>query len=157
MLIGFVGTIAKETGSFYPVREAYWLSPAAREAYYRNVGTGPGQHAEYIGGTQYHGRGYVQLTHVGGYQMVQDRLASVGINVDLVGNPDLLLEPLYAAHSIAIYFKYHGGGVMIQQCRAQDWQSVRRNVLGGYDADGIAKLKHAESILLPLARDRGLV
>lgn len=158
VLIGMIGTIAKESGSFYPVREAWWIydeDPAAAMRYYADTR----KHAAYNGGPQYHGRGYVQTTHIGGYQLVQNQLASIGVSVDLVGNPDLLLQPLYAAHALAIYFKFHGYPPegMVAACMAQNYQEVRKAVYGAYDADGEQKIRRAESVLLPLAQNRGLV
>ena len=40
--------------------------------------------------------------------------------------------------------------------RAQDWATVRKAVYGAGDADGVANLKYAESVLLPLALSRAL-
>lgn len=156
VLIGFIGTIAKETGTFYPLREAWWVydrDPAAARRYYEDTS----QHAAYGGGWWYHGRGWAQTTHIGNYQIVQDKLASIGINVDLVGNPELLLTPEYAAHALAIYFLTHAypPGGMIQACRDRNWREVRKAVNGVYEADGIAKLQYADSVLLPLAQQRG--
>jgi putative chitinase len=152
VLIGFLGTMMKETGSLYPVREAWWVWNVDRAAairYYENTNL----HAAYAGGWLYHGRGYVQLTHVTNYQNVQNRLAGIGVNVDLVNNPDLLLEPEYAAHALAIYFVDQG---LVDFCRARDWPEVRRRVWGAYgDADGVGKLQRCETMLLPLAQGRG--
>src|SRR6185295_16394150 len=57
-LAGLVGTIAKESaGTFAPVEEAFWLDIRARQAEWAKHGYG--------GGPQYHGRGFIQTTHVG--------------------------------------------------------------------------------------------
>lgn len=151
-LIGLIGTIAKESGTFAPVEEAYWLSEAARWAYYSDTS----KHAPYAGGPQFHGIGFIQTTHVSGYQAVQDRLASdLGISVELVGNPQLLLDPTWAAHAAAIFWINKG---MVDFCRAENWAEVRRRVWGAYgDADGVGKLQFADNRLLPLARARELV
>lgn len=130
------------------------MDPAKARRYYEDTS----KHAAYGGGWWYHGRGYVQTTHIGNYQVVQDKLASIGINVDIVGNPELLLEPLYAAHALAIYFLTHPYPPqgMVAACRARDWREVRKAVNGVYEADGIAKLQYADTVLLPLAKARGL-
>jgi predicted chitinase len=155
VLIGFLGTMMQETGSLYPVREAYWVwnvDQAAAIRYYQDTS----KHAAYQGGWQFHGRGYVQTTHIGGYQLVKDELASIGIDADTVANPDLLLQPEYAAHALCIYFLKHlPGAGMIAACRARDWTTVRRSVYGASDANGVAKLQRADAALLPLAQTRG--
>lgn len=151
VLIGFLGTMMQETGSLYPVREAWWVwnvDQAAAIRYYQNTAL----HAAYQGGWQYHGRGYVQTTHISGYQAVKDGLVSIGIDADTVGNPDLLLQPQYAAHAICVYFINRG---LVDACRDRAWDAVRRGVYGGNDPGGVAKLQVADGALLPLAQSRG--
>lgn len=158
ILIGFLGTMMKETGTLYPVREAWWVWDKDRQAainYYLY-----GNHASYQGGTgwEYHGRGYVQLTHIGNYQMVQNALAEKGIVVDLVGNPDLMLVPEYAAHGLCLYFRDHAGGVMPGLCKQRNWEEVRHLVWGRYgDAEGVGYLQQADATLSPLAVARGVL
>lgn len=151
ILIGFLGTMMKETGTLYPVREAWWVwnvDPQAAIRYYLNTAL----HAAYQGGWEYHGRGYVQLTHVGNYQMVQNALAEKGIVVDLVGNPDLMLQPEWAAHGLCLYFRDHAGGIMPNLCRQRNWTEVRHYVWGQYgDAEGVGFLQQADAVLSPLA------
>jgi putative chitinase len=48
-------------------------------------------------GARYHGRGYVQLTGKRNYQIATTKLRALGLNVDLVANPDLALRPDVAA------------------------------------------------------------
>jgi hypothetical protein len=153
VLIGFLGTMMKETGSLYPVREAWWVWNVDKQAaikYYLF-----GEHAKYQGGTgwEYHGRGYVQLTHIGNYQMIQDRMAEKGVKVDLVGNPDLMLTPEVAAHGICIFFINNN---LVARCKNREWERVRTTVYGGDDPDGVARLQQAEKALLPLAHAKGL-
>ncbi len=57
----------------------------------------------YEGGADYHGRGYIQLTHKGNYDKFGKR-----IGVDLVNNPDALLDPAVSAKVVAAYFKDNG-------------------------------------------------
>lgn len=136
--VGIVGTIAKESGSFAPVREAYWLNETARWAYYNDTT----KHAPYGGGPLYHGRGFVQLTHLGNYQAARDGIrVSVGFELDLVRDPDLALDPVFASHIICWFFVTKG---LIPLCETQNWKEVRRRVWGAYgDTDGVAKLEFA--------------
>lgn len=62
----------------------------------------------YDGGSNYRGRGLVQLTHRRNYQAVQDRLAAKGINIDLVGNPDLALDTRYTLPITLAYLEMNG-------------------------------------------------
>jgi len=54
---------------------------------------------EDLGGYKYRGRGFIQLTGKSNYEEVGEL-----IGVDLVGNPDLMLEPEIAARASAAYF-----------------------------------------------------
>lgn len=146
---GIIGTIAQESGSFAPVREAWWLTEAQRNAYYADTT----QHAPYGGGIQYHGRCFVQLTHVSNYQAAQDAInQQVGSSLDLVGDPDSALDAGVAAHIICWFFASKG---IVPFCEQQNWSEVRRRVYGGADAVGLRKLQFAAGVLLPLARERG--
>ena len=51
---------------------------------------------QYDGGSTYAGRGLIQLTGRENYQTVQTHLAKKGIDIDLVGNPELANDPRYA-------------------------------------------------------------
>lgn len=142
--IGMIGTVAKESASsFEPVREAFYIydqdpvqanldylaNPGPADAWFADTS----KHAAYQGGAIYHGRGYIQSTHIGNYQKVADETG-----LDCVGNPDLLLQPAVAAVAACIYWRDHGISAM---CAAQDWASVRRAIYGGNDPDGIARIK----------------
>jgi predicted chitinase len=73
-----LATVEHETANtFKPVREAFWLSEDWRE---QNFWYYP-----------YYGRGYVQLTHRDNYQTYSNLL-----NIDLVSNPDKVMEPKIA-------------------------------------------------------------
>lgn len=59
----------------------------------------------YDGGTQYYGRGFIQLTHLKNYQDFGER---IGLGDTLVTNPDVALQPDIAAKILAAFFKDNG-------------------------------------------------
>ena len=69
----------------------------ANLVYSNRMGNGPAESGE---GWLYRGRGLKQLT---GKDNV--KRCSAALNVDFVGNPDLLLEPMYAARSAGWFFR----------------------------------------------------
>jgi len=111
--------------TFKPVKEAYWLSEAWRQA---NLGYFP-----------YYGRGYVQLTWKNNY-------AKYGniVELDLVNNPDLALD-----HKVALFVLVHGfqtGGFTGRKltdyvtASQTDFVNARRCINGTNHAQDIAKL-----------------
>ena len=111
-----IATVAIETAStFAPIEE------------YRNAdGSIPSSWHGYDGGAEYHGRGFIQLTHKYNYRFYGNMT-----DVDLVAEPWRALEPDLAARLFALYFRQanvHGAA------RAHDWREVRRRVQGGYAA-----------------------
>jgi putative chitinase len=68
----------------------------ANVVYSGRMGNGPTESGE---GWLYRGRGLKQLTGKDNH-----RACSAGLGVDLVANPDLLLEPVYAARSAAWFW-----------------------------------------------------
>jgi hypothetical protein len=106
-----LATVAIETAStFAPVREAFWLSEEWRR-----------QNLRYY---PYYGRGHLQLTWRENYATYGQQLG-----VDLVGNPDLALDPEVSARVLALYFDQRG---VAEAARAQDWGEVRRRVQGAH-------------------------
>jgi len=59
---------------------------------------------QYDGGSTYAGRGLIQLTGRENYEMVQKRLAKKGIDIDLVGNPELAKDERYALPIALAFF-----------------------------------------------------
>lgn len=126
-LVGLLGTFAKETAStMLPVREAYWLSEAWRKAnltrYY-----------------PYYGRGFIQTTWLSNYERV-----SAITGVDVVSDPDKLLETRIAAEAAAIYWNDRGLKAVSD---GADWAEVRKRVYGGADPDGAARIARVASTL----------
>jgi predicted chitinase len=121
-----LATVQWETAqTFKPVKEAFWLSEAWREA---NLSYYP-----------YYGRGYVQLTWKGNYQ----KYAGI-LGLDLAGNTDLALDP-----SVALFVLVHGfivgtftGRKITDYITASqtDFVNARRCINGTDKASEIAKL-----------------
>lgn len=83
-----LATVDHETAhTFEPVREAYWLKDP--DAYLKK------HHADYY---PYYGRGYVQLTWESNYRKYGQLVGK-----DLVGDPDLALDP-----QVALFVLVHG-------------------------------------------------
>lgn len=120
-----LATVAIETAhTFQPVREAFWLDEDWRR---NNLRYYP-----------FYGRGFVQLTWLSNYQE-----AGTEIGIDLVDNPDLAMDPQYAADILAWFWATHGIG---QIATAHDWAEVRRRVQGG-DAGLSELVSHANCLL----------
>jgi hypothetical protein len=119
-LAAAIGTAAIETVStFQPVVEAFWLSDAGRWAWYADTS----QHAPYSGGPNYFGRGFPQITHDYNYRAAGDALG-----IDLVGNPDLALDPDVSAKIFAWFWSQHDLQTLAD---ASDWATLRQRFQGG--------------------------
>lgn len=115
-LAAAIATCAIETASqFQPVEEAFWLPLAQRLAYYADTS----QHAYY---GNYWGRGDIQLSLEGNY-----RAAGTALGIDLVGHPELALDPDVAAKVFAWYWAARD---IQAPADAGDWRDVRRRVQG---------------------------
>lgn len=124
--LGVLGTVAIETAStFRPIHE---------------YGT-PADWERYEGGSNFAGRGLIQITHKSNY-----RAAGAGLGLDLVSNPDLALDPKNAAEILAWYWSTRGVKArdgsrwysLPDLCHEHDWEWVRRVVQGG--TDGLDRL-----------------
>lgn len=116
VMIGAMATIRTEVGKMYqPIREL-----ASGDAYEGRVSLGNTQPGD---GRKFKGRGFIQITGRNNY-------ANFGhlIEVDLINNPDLALDPNNSAKILAFYFKQNG---VIQACLNKDWVKVRKLVNGG--------------------------
>jgi putative chitinase len=91
----------KENGKLVPTAVANSIAGKpeliANLVYSSRMGNGPAESGE---GWAYRGRGLKQLTGKFNYEK-----CGLGLGIDLVGNPDLLLEPMYAARSAGWFWK----------------------------------------------------
>lgn len=84
-----LATVEHETdGTFEPVEEIQGRFSARRFGY--------------EGGTNYFGRGFIQITHLRNYKIIGER---IGVGEQLVENPALATDPKIAAKVLAAYFK----------------------------------------------------
>jgi putative chitinase len=84
------------------------------------MGNGPTESGE---GWLYRGRGLKQLTGKDNH-----RACSAGLGVDLVANPDLLLEPIYAARSAAWFWSTNNCNKFAD---AGDIEGLTKKINGG--------------------------
>ena len=120
-LIASLATIAVETPICKPIRE-YGGPQYFTRMYEGRKDLGNTQKGD---GVKFSGRGFIQITGRANY-LKYGRL----LNVDLIANPDLALEPQIAADIFALYFKDRKVNVAAD---VQDWRRVRRLVNGGYN------------------------
>ena len=117
--VATIATVSIETGTFSPIKERG--GPVYLTNLYENrVDLGNDEVGD---GAKFRGRGFVQITGRWDYQHFGDE-----IGVDLVGNPDLALDPAVAAKILALYFEERK---IRDYADAQNWEMVRRRVNGG--------------------------
>ena len=94
----------KENGKLVPTAVANSIAGKpeliANLVYSSRMGNGPAESGE---GWKYRGRGLKQLTGKDNYTR-----CGAALGVDLVANPDLLLEPMYAARSAGWFYAANG-------------------------------------------------
>ena len=93
----------------------------ANLVYSGRMGNGPAESGE---GWLYRGRGLKQLT--GKFNYTQ---CGAELGIDLVGNPDLLLEPLYAARSAGWFWKANNLAAFAD---VGDIKGMTKKINGGY-------------------------
>jgi len=117
--IAAIATVGVETGCFAPIKERggpkYFTKLYEGRADLGNTQEGDGP--------LFRGRGYIQITGRSNYTEYGRE-----IGVDLVGNPDLALDPAIAAHVLALYFRARNIPTL---AAAGKWEGVRRKVNGG--------------------------
>lgn len=80
-------------------------------------------------GMRYRGRGYIQITGRANYARYGDML-----DIDLIGNPDLALQPSVAADILSLFFRDKHLDTLAM---TGGWVTLRRRVNGG--ENGMAK------------------
>ncbi len=117
--VAAIATIAVETGNFSPVKERG--GPTYLSNLYENRkdlgNVNPGD------GPKFRGRGFVQITGRSNYEHFGQEL-----ELDLLTNPDIVLDPAIAAEVLALFFRERH---VAQYADAQNWEMVRRRVNGG--------------------------
>lgn len=93
----------------------------ANLVYSSRMGNGPAESGE---GWKYRGRGLKQLTGKDNYTRCGNALG-----VDLVSNPDMLLEPLYAARSAGWFWKANN---LSEFADAGDIKGMTKKINGGF-------------------------
>jgi putative chitinase len=122
------------------VAEQYANNPEklANKIYAGRMGNGDEESGE---GFAFHGRGLIQLTGKENY----DNCGS-GIGVDLLSDPNRLLDPQYAALSAGWFFNKKGLNALAD---ASDFETMTKRINGGTLGldDRIAKIQKALSVL----------
>ena len=115
----------KENGKLVPTAVANSIAGKpeliANLVYSGRMGNGPAESGE---GWAFRGRGLKQLTGKFNYTK-----CSEGLGVDLVANPDLLLEPIYAARSAGWFWKTNNLAAFAD---AGDIKGMTKKINGGF-------------------------
>jgi putative chitinase len=115
----------KENGKLVPTAVANSIAGKpeliANLVYSSRMGNGPAESGE---GWLYRGRGLKQLTGKFNYEK-----CGQGLGVDLVGNPDLLLEPMYAARSAGWFWRTNA---LSTYADSGDIKGMTKKINGGY-------------------------
>ena len=92
-------------------------------------------------GFKFHGRGCIQLTGRDSYERCGE-----AIGVDLIGQPNFLVEPLYACLSAGWFWNKKGLNVLAD---AQEYGQMTRRINGGLVGldDRIVKITKAKQVL----------
>ena len=110
----------------------------ANKVYAGRMGNGDEESGD---GWKYHGRGLIQLTG-------KDNYANCGssLSVDLLSNPDMLLDPKYAALSAGWFWGKKGLNALAD---SQDYDIMTKRINGGLIGldDRKAKIAKAISVL----------
>ena len=115
----------KENGKLVPTAVANSIAGKpeliANLVYSSRMGNGPAESGE---GWAYRGRGLKQLTGKFNYEKCGSSLG-----IDLVGNPDLLLEPVYAARSAGWFWRTNSLSTFAD---SGDIKGMTKKINGGY-------------------------
>ena len=119
------------------VAEKYANNPKAiaNKVYAGRMGNGTEESGE---GWLYHGRGLIQLTGKENYVN-----CGLGIGMDLIGSPDRLLDPLYAALSAGWFWNKKGLNALVD-----DIETMTKRINGGLIGLVDRKVKIAKALLV---------
>jgi putative chitinase len=138
-VLGPDGKPVKKDGKNQPNKFALALhrkpEMIANVVYSGRMGNGPTESGE---GWKYRGRGLKQLTGKTNHSN-----CSKGLGVDLVDNPDLLLEPIYAARSAAWFWSTNKCNVYAD---AEDIEGLTRRINGGLIGIDDRKKRYASAV-----------
>jgi putative chitinase len=138
-VLGPDGKPVKKDGKNQPNKFALALhrkpEMIANVVYSNRMGNGPTESGE---GWKYRGRGLKQLTGKDNH-----RACSAGLGVDLVSNPDLLLEPVYAARSAAWFWSTNKCNAFAD---AEDIEGLTRKINGGLIGIDDRKKRYASAM-----------
>lgn len=138
-VLGPDGKPVKKDGKNQPNKFALALhrkpEMIANVVYSGRMGNGPTESGE---GWKYRGRGLKQLTGKTNHSN-----CSKGLGVDLVDNPDLLLEPIYAARSAAWFWSTNKCNVYAD---AEDIEGLTRRINGGLIGIDDRKKRYASAM-----------
>jgi len=138
-VLGPDGKPVKKDGKNQPNKFALALhrkpEMIANVVYSNRMGNGPTESGE---GWKYRGRGLKQLTGKDNH-----RACSAGLGVDLVSNPDLLLEPVYAARSAAWFWSTNKCNAFAD---AEDIEGLTRKINGGLIGIDDRKKRYANAM-----------
>ena len=112
--IAAAATVAVETGSFAPIQERH-ADPIKQPAVWALQ--------ERYWPSGYFGRGFIQLTHKRNYE----KYGPI-VGVDLVGHPELAMDPPVSARILAAFFEENRIDIAAD---VADWKRVRKLVNGG--------------------------
>ena len=139
--ISMAGTVTCESGSWRPIREAFYLGePEPAESHRKTLRYYP-----------YYGRGFIQITWRDTYASLGPEIASLwgagadDPTFDLVAHPDNLLDPDMSAAASALFFRDKPG--LTAAAKAGDYAEVRRLVYGAPDPAGTARIGRIASAL----------
>lgn len=92
-------------------------------------------------GWKYHGRGVIQLTGKENYAN-----CSANIGIDIINNPDLLLEPEYAVMSAGWFWNKKGLNPLADQNTDDSFKEITRRINGGFLGLDERKAKYLQAL-----------
>lgn len=115
----FLAQVGHESGYLIYVKELWGQTPA-QTGYEGRSDLGNSQPGD---GYRYRGRGLIQVTGRSNYSRV-----GIALGLDLVGHPELLEQPAYAAMSAGWFWQSHGCNELAD---ANQFEQITRRINGG--------------------------